>query len=193
MTYLQKECGEPSLLNSLQQGGYVLYTRHGEANFGTDQPYLDLNNCYTQRNLSDNGRMQATLYGTIIRSLHIPIEYPVLASPLCRTMETAALAFGGMNVQVDPIGFDIFKLGTNLNPLEQQRILNNLQSELELLPSMGENKVIVAHSFPKDVGLGTIPFMGTIVVKPLGKGNGYQIVARLSLEQLQYLWSMCSG
>lgn len=193
MTYLQKECGEPSLLNSLQQGGYILYTRHGEANIGTDQPYLDFNNCNTQRNLSDNGRMQATLYGNIIRNLHIPIEYPILASPFCRTIETAALAFGGMNVQVDPIGFDIFKLDTNLNPLEQQRILNNLQSELELLPSMGKNKVMVAHSFPKDVGLGTIPYMGTVVVKPLGKGNGYQIVTSLSLEQLQYLWSMCSG
>lgn len=182
MTYLQNVCGEPSLLNSLQQGGYILYTRHGEANIGLDQPDLDFNNCYTQRNLSDNGRMQATLYGYIIRSLHIPIEYPVLASPLCRTIETAALAFGGMNVQVDPIGFDIFKLDMNLNPLEQQRILNDLQAELELPPSMGANKVIVAHSFPKGVGLGTIPYMGTVVVKPLGKGNGYQIVTRLSLE-----------
>lgn len=192
MTFLQNECGEHSLLNSLQQGGYILYARHGEANIGADQPYLDLNHCSTQRNLSDNGRRQATLYGNIIRSLHIPIEYPVLASPLCRTIETAALAFGGMNVQVDPIGFDIFKLGTNLTPLEQQQILNNFQSELELLPSMGENKVMVAHSFPNNVGLGTIPYMGTVVVKPLGRGNGYQIVARLSLEQLQYLWSMCA-
>lgn len=192
MTYFQNVCGEPSLLYSLQQGGYVLYTRHGEANIGLDQPDLDFNNCYTQRNLSNNGRMQATLYGYIIRSLHIPIEYPVLASPLCRTIETAALAFGVMNAQADPIGFDIFKLGTNLNPLEQQRILNDLHAELELPPRMGVNKVMVAHSFPKDIGLGTIPYMGTVVVKPLGKGNGYQIVARLSLEQLQYLWNMCS-
>lgn len=192
LTYLQNECGENSLLNSLQQGGYILYARHGEANIGTDQPYLDLNNCYTQRNLSDTGRRQAALYGNIMRSLHIPIDYPVHASPLCRTMETAALAFGGMNVQVDPIGFEINKLGMNSNWWEQERILNNLQSELEIPPSIGKNKVIVAHSFPKDVGLGGIPYMGTVVVKPLGKGNGYNIVARLSLEQLQYLWSICT-
>ncbi|WP_397536520.1 histidine phosphatase family protein [Rummeliibacillus pycnus] len=187
MNYPQYVGGEHSLLNSLQQGGYILYARHGEANVGMDQPYLDLNNCYTQRNLSDTGRRQAILYGDAIRRLQIPIEYPVHASPLCRTSETASLAFGGMNVQLDPIGYEINQLGGHLNWWDQERILNNLQSVLEIPPSMGKNKVIIAHSFPKGVGLGNIPYMGTVVVKPLGKGNGYEIVARIPLEQLQYL------
>ncbi|MGG0658311.1 histidine phosphatase family protein [Rummeliibacillus pycnus] len=187
MNYPQYVAGEHSLLNSLQQGGYILYARHGEAKVGTDQSYLDLNNCYTQRNLTDTGRSQAIYYGNVLRSLHIPIEYPIQASPLCRTRETAALAFGGMNVQVDPFGFDIYKLSKNLSQVEQERILNKLQSMLETPPSMGTNKVIIAHDFPSGVGLGKIPYMGTVVVKPLGRGNGYEVVARIPLEQLQYL------
>lgn len=187
MNYPQYAGGEHSLLKALQQGGYILYARHGEANVGTDQPYLDFNNCYTQRNLSDTGRRQAMLYGDTLRRLYIPIESPVYASPLCRTRETAALAFGEMNVQVDPIGYEIFQLGDHLNWWEQERILNNLRLELEIPPSIGKNKVIVAHSFPSGIGLGNIPYMGTVVVKPLGRGNGYEIVAKIPLEQLQYL------
>ena len=187
LNYPQYTGGEHSLLNSLQQGGYILYARHGEAHVGSDQPYLDLNNCYTQRNLTDTGRRQAIFYGDAIRRLQIPIEYPVHASPLCRTRETASLAFGGMNVQVDPIGYEINQLSGHLNWWDQERILNDLQSVLEIPPSRGKNKVIVAHSFPSGVGLSNIPNMGTVVVKPLGRGNGYEIVARIPLEQLQYL------
>lgn len=44
--------------------------------------------------------------------------------------------------------------------------------------------VIVAHSFPKGIGLSQIPDMGTVIVKPLGQGNGYEVVAKLSLADL---------
>ena len=187
MNNLQSGGERQSLLDSLKQGGYILYARHGEANVGMDQPYLDLTNCYTQRNLSDTGRNQAILYGNTLRGMHIPIEYPVQASPLCRTMETAALAFGAMKIQADRLGFEINKLSNPLNWWEQVMILNDLQSVLEIPPSTGKNRVIIAHSFPNGIGLGSIPYMGTVVVKPLGRGNGYQIIARIPLEQLQQI------
>lgn len=50
------------------------------------------------------------------------------------------------------------------------------------------NKVIIAHSFPKGIGLGQISDMGTIVVKPLGQGKGFKEIARLSLADLYDLW-----
>ena len=187
MNHLQNEGEKQSLLNSLKQGGYILYARHGEANVGMDQPHLDLTNCYTQRNLSDTGRSQAILYGNTLKRLQIPIEYPIKASPLCRTMETASLAFGAMNIQADRLGFEINMLSGPLNWWEQVMILNDLQSVLEIPPSTGKNRVIIAHSFPKGIGLDSIPYMGTVVVKPLGRGNGYEIVARIPLEQLQNL------
>jgi|GEM_PF-4427908 len=88
-----------SLINALQQGEYIMYVRHGEATVGVDQPNLILSDCSTQRNLSREGRRQAKTYGDILRKLKIPIQYPILASPFCRTKETAELAFGSKNVQ----------------------------------------------------------------------------------------------
>jgi broad specificity phosphatase PhoE len=83
-----------SLLSSLQAGGYVLYARHGEATIGEDQPYLNFQDCSTQRNLSEVGRRQGVTYGETLRRLHFPISYPIVVSPFCRTIETAQLAFG---------------------------------------------------------------------------------------------------
>jgi phosphohistidine phosphatase SixA len=49
--------------------------------------------CAKQRNLTDKGRDEARAIGAAIRELRIPVER-VLASPFCRTVETAMLAFG---------------------------------------------------------------------------------------------------
>jgi len=173
-----------SLLDLLRTGGYILYARHGEATVGEDQPYLNFLYCFTQRNLSEMGRRQAIYYGQILRNLQIPINYPVLTSPFCRTIETAQLAFGSASVQVDPFWFEIYRLSGNLSDAEQQRILDTLQSRLEIILPQGSNKVIIAHSFPEGIGLGQIPDMGTVVVKPRGQGNGYEVAARLSLADL---------
>jgi hypothetical protein len=139
-----------SLVDSLEEGSYILYVRHGEA---------------------------------------------VHASPFCRTRETAALALGEENVQIDPFWVGIYTLSVNLSEVEQERILISLRSVLEIKPPMGSNKVIIAHSFPKGVGLGAIPDMGTVVVKPRGQGNGYEVVAKVSLVELanfsHFLRSSC--
>lgn len=171
-----------SLLNSLRKGGFIFYARHGEANVGEDLPNFNFQNCLTQRNLSEYGRRQAIYYGEMLRYLQIPIQSLVSASPFCRTIETAQLAFGNGNVQVTPFWFEIYRLSGDLASGEKQIILNNFTSVLEAIPVEGKNKVIVAHSFPEGVGLGEIPFMGTVIIKPEGAGNGYEIVGRLSLE-----------
>lgn len=172
------------LLALLRNGGYILYARHGEATIGEDQPDLSFQACYTQRNLSDYGRRQAIYYGEILRFLRIPVSYPVLASPFCRTVETAQLAFGRGNVQIDPFWVDIYRLSGNLSASEQKRILNDLESRLENPPPPGGNRVMIAHSFPAGMGLGQIANMGTVVVKPLGQGKGYEIIRKLSLAEL---------
>lgn len=82
----------------LKDGGCILYSRHGEANIGEDLPNLNFNNCNTQRNLSEKGRTEAIEYGERLRSMQVPISFPVIASPFCKTVETVALAFGMQNV-----------------------------------------------------------------------------------------------
>ncbi|MDX1806337.1 MAG: histidine phosphatase family protein, partial [Paenisporosarcina sp.] len=171
----------PALLTSLREGGYILYARHGEALVGEDQPNLNLQDCSTQRNLSEVGRKQAVTYGEALRSFRIPVKYPVLASPFCRTRETAELAFGADNVQVDPFLFEIYTLSGNLSSLEQNKVIESLHSLLEIQPPPRSNQVIIAHSFPKGLGLGQIPDMGSVVVKPHGPGKGYEVIGQLSL------------
>lgn len=178
----------PSLVNALQQGGYILYARHGEATVGRDQANFRFNSCFTQRNLSMFGKTQAITFGQTIRRLGIPIQYPVLASPFCRTRETAELAFGRENVQVDSFWVKVYELSGNPRNGEKRRINDSINTALEAKPIPGYNKVIIAHSFPGNNGLGQIPDMGTVVLKPYGEGNGYAIVARLSLHELATLF-----
>lgn len=173
-----------SLLNLLRQGGYILYARHGEATVGEDLPNLDFYNCFTQRNLSELGKRQAVYYGEVVRALKIPANVPVLASPYCRTIETAQLAFGWAYTAVDPFLYEINLLSENMVPSEQERILNSLKSRLEIVPPIASNQVLIAHSFPDNLGLGQIPYMGSAIVRPLGPGKGFKMVTKISLEEL---------
>lgn len=178
-----------SLLDSLRKGGFILYSKHGEATVGNDLPNLNFRNCSTQRNLSETGRRQAIYYGEILRFWRIPIHYPVASSPFCRTIETAQLAFGIGNVQVDPAWVNVYRLSGNLPNGDTQIILNALQKVLESKPQAGGNDIIIAHSFPEGIGLGQMPDMGTVIIKPRGKGFGYEVISRLSLSDLSKLGS----
>ena len=176
-----------SLTDLLRAGGYILYAKHGEATVGVDQPNLNFMYCFTQRNLSDTGRRQAIYYGQILRYLQIPISYPIQSSPFCRAIETAQLAFGNAGIQIDPFWFEVYKLSGNLSSAEQTRILDALKLKLEIIPPLGGNRVIIDHSFPEGIGLGQISDMGTVIIRPLGQGNGYEIVSKLSLTDLANL------
>ncbi|WP_156430943.1 histidine phosphatase family protein [Paenibacillus sp. FJAT-26967] len=174
----------PELLNSLREGGYILFVRHGEATVGEDHPNLVFSDCSTQRNLSEEGKRNASLFGKALRSLRIPIRTPVSASPFCRTRESAELAFGKESVQPDPFWIRIYNLSGKVTTEEKDGTLKDLTSVLEKAPPSGTNQVIVAHSFPKGVGLGEIPYLGTVVVKPRGQGKGFDVVDKFSIDEL---------
>lgn len=172
-----------AMIHDIQKGGYILYMRHGEATVGQDRPVVDFDDCSTQRNLSDTGREQAKLLGVSMRKLNIPVQYPVVASPYCRTRETAELAFGSGNVVVDASLADVIKLSdSSISAVEKQSIVTQLEKMLEVKPSSGTNKVIIGHAFPAGVAVGEIPYMGTVVIKPKGPGNGYEVVQKISLQ-----------
>ena len=80
------------LVDALRGGGYVLFFRHA-ATTRMGQPDDDLTTCATQRNLNAEGRRQARAIGAAFRRLDIPVG-AVIASPYCRTKDTAQLAFG---------------------------------------------------------------------------------------------------
>ncbi len=86
--------GEPALAAALRQGGLVVFLRHTETGPAhPDSATAVPGDCATQRNLNAEGRAQAEAIGAAFRALGVPVG-AVLASPFCRTVETAALAFG---------------------------------------------------------------------------------------------------
>jgi len=83
-----------SLEALVRRGGVVLLMRHAATEGGTgDPPGFRVDDCATQRNLSDAGRAQALRVGAQLRSMGAPIAR-VYTSPWCRCRETARLAFG---------------------------------------------------------------------------------------------------
>jgi len=92
---------EPSgdrLLARLRDGGVIVVFRHAATDRSVeDEEPVDLDDCSTQRNLTDGGRDDARTIGDAFRELGIPVG-AVWASPYCRTRQTAELAFGRARV-----------------------------------------------------------------------------------------------
>ncbi len=85
----------------LRNGGHVILMRHAMAPGTGDPSNFDLENCRTQRNLSDRGRQQARRIGALFSARAEPVE-KVLSSRWCRALDTARLAFGDRLVEPFP-------------------------------------------------------------------------------------------
>jgi broad specificity phosphatase PhoE len=79
---------------ALEAGGHVLIVRHAQTVPGVgDPPGFRIDDCATQRNLSDAGRAQARVMGERLAAARVRID-EVLSSSWCRCVDTARLAFG---------------------------------------------------------------------------------------------------
>jgi phosphohistidine phosphatase SixA len=85
----------------LRNGGQVVLLVHANAPGTGDPANFDIENCRTQRNLSDRGRQQAQRLGALIAARAEPVE-KVYSSRYCRTLDTARLAFGPRLVEELP-------------------------------------------------------------------------------------------
>ena len=68
--------------NALVEGGHVALIRHGNAppGYGGDPPGFKIDDCATQRNPDDQGRMQATALGEAFRRHGVRVDR-MLSSP----------------------------------------------------------------------------------------------------------------
>jgi len=159
------------LLSELRKGGYVIYFRHTSTHFSRDDSRSKSDDdCDNQRPLTDKGRAEARQIGAAFQALKIPVE-KVLASPRCRTMETAMLAFGraekANGVRGGPATPD--------NP-DRYAGLRHL---LSMPVKPGANLVISSHGNPFYATAGA-PYLAegeAAVVRPLGKD--FEIRARV--------------
>jgi hypothetical protein len=153
----------------LREGGYVLYMRHAATDFSqNDARMTSYEDCASQRNLTDQGREEARQIGAHVKRLRIPIG-EVLASPYCRTMETARLAFGTARASNDVRG----------GPVDEKRY-DALRKLLSSEVKKGQNRIISSHGNPFQAVAGS-PYLaeGEIaVVRPEGQMR-FSVVARI--------------
>ena len=88
---IKANSSEP-LVNSLKEGGKLIFIRHAYAPGGGDPENFNLNDCNTQRNLSPSGRDQARKIGNFFQDNKIPID-KVYSSEWCKCKETASISF----------------------------------------------------------------------------------------------------
>jgi phosphohistidine phosphatase SixA len=120
----------PILREMLQKGGFVIFLRHASTPDYQEPSPVDFASCERQRNLNGLGRAQAVMIGEALRELNIAVA-EVLASPYCRCMDTARLAFGRVAPD-EAIRGDKDKLGV-------------LRRLLSTPPAAGTNRVLVGH------------------------------------------------
>jgi len=106
----------------LKGGGQVILMRHAITTPGVgDPPGMRLDNCSTQRNLTDDGRRHAREAGAALRARGVAVDR-VVSSPWCRCLETARLAFG--SAEASPALGNLY--GRSANSAQQVRALQAL-------------------------------------------------------------------
>ncbi len=163
---------DEALWQLMRGGGQVILMRHAVTTPGVGDPAgFKLDDCPTQRNLTDAGREDAPRVGATFRARGIPVAR-VLSSPWCRCLETARLAFGA--AQPWPPLSNLFD--NRAGEAEQLRALRELAGRR----SAGGNVVLVTH------GSVVLPLAGIqpapaelVVLTPDGAGR-FRVAGRLT-------------
>jgi broad specificity phosphatase PhoE len=156
---------------ALAGGGHVVMIRHTITTAGVGDPAgMRLDDCSSQRNLTDEGRRHAREIGEAFHMRGIAIDR-VLSSPWCRCLETARLAFAAA---------------------EREPALGNLFGRPEQAASQVEamRKIVGAHRGPGNLVLvshgstiaaltGVSPATGELVVLSPGADGGFQLAGRM--------------
>ena len=146
-----------NLISELKEGGKVIFIRHAYAPGGGDPYNFDISDCDTQRNLSYNGKLQATKIGNLFKKNKIPI-HRVISSEWCRCKETAFLSFKNFETKNFLNSFFSLKFSKNRN-----KQMKELKKYIEEWQSEG-NLVLVTHYVVILEALGYAPSSGEIVI-----------------------------
>ncbi len=152
-------------VDRLRRGGYVVALRHAATDRTATDMTGNLRDCSRQRNLNAAGRRQARAIGRAFRRLEVPVGR-VLASPFCRTRDTARLAFGRARPSRALLSPDFFGGGDGA-----QRRRGGLRRLLTLPPGRGSNTVLVSHEAAIDAATGVTVEEGEAVIVAPGAGR----------------------
>ncbi len=145
------------LFNQLEDGEKLIFIRHAYAPGSGDPVNFNLNDCSTQRNLSEEGRKQAKYIGEFFRNKKIKIDQ-VLSSEWCRCKETAEIAFTNFSTNSFLNSFYSYKFTKNKN-----KQINALNEYIDKFKS-NKNLVLITHYVLISEVLNYGPLSGEIVV-----------------------------
>jgi phosphohistidine phosphatase SixA len=160
----QAESSALSLIHRIKEGGYVLYIRHAPTNPAeTDQSPINLTDCSTQRNLSEEGKKVASLMGEVFKAHQIPIG-TVLSSPFCRCMDTAKIAFNQAHVS------EHLFFAASLSK-EERAERSDMLIHLLATPPQKNNTILVSHNSNLKEAVNIWPKTEGVIHVFLPKGN----------------------
>ena len=148
---------DKKLFKQLEDGGKLIFIRHAYAPGSGDPNNFNLNDCSTQRNLSDEGRKQAEYIGEFFRKKKIKID-KVLSSEWCRCKETAKIAFKNFSTNSFLNSFYSSKFEKN-----KDKQINSLNDYIIKFKSE-KNLILVTHYVLISEVLNYGPSSGEIVV-----------------------------
>lgn len=163
-----------AMLGALKSGGYIVYFRHAMSDTSqNDADPIKIEDCSTQRNLSDAGRAQAKKIGAALKERGIAVD-KALASAYCRAKETATLAFGSAEVS----GALFYSLA--LPKDGAAKAADELKKILATAPKGGANTILVGHTSNLKEVAGVWPKKegGAYVFQPDGSG-GFKLIGSL--------------
>lgn len=161
------------LWSLLKGGGQVILVRHTITTPGAgDPPGMRLDDCSSQRNLTEEGRRHARRIGEVFRKREVPVDR-VLSSPWCRCIETARLAFGKAEVS-QPLS-NLF--GRSENRETQVRAMRAIAGE----PTRA-NLVLVSHGSTISALTGISPDTGEMVIVTPQGAERFTVAGRLSVD-----------
>lgn len=168
--------------SALGRAGAVVLVRHAVTMPGIgDPPNFRVEDCATQRNLSEEGRAQARRLGQWFRERGL-VPMRVRSSQWCRCLDTAGQAFGkdnfGQTVTVEPWpALNSFFQGHGHRERQLQEAVQSARQFAQRAQS-GEFEVWVTHQVTVSsltqhaLGMGEM-----IVARHEGPGNGLRVLA----------------
>lgn len=168
----QGASADDALWRLVEGGGQVLFIRHATTTPGAGDPEgFQLDDCKTQRNLSEAGRAEAKRLGEALRSRKVPLG-EVLSSQFCRCHDTAQLAFGTPGTPWTPLSHTIGR--TRAEDAQVREIRSRVGGY-----KGKANLVMMSHGTVALPLTGVAPVPAEIIVlTPLG-GDNFRVAGRL--------------
>jgi len=164
---------DPAAWALLREGGKIVLIRHAVTDPGVgDPPGFRLTTCSTQRNLSPAGHKQAERLGAAFRAQRVPVAR-VLASPWCRCVDTARIAFGGSTLE--PALGNLFT--HSQNTAQQQAAFKVLART----PPRDGNLILVTHGATIAAFTGINPSTAETVFGNLDKDGRFVVAGRITV------------